>query len=314
MNTLREAIHEYIDMRRKLGFKLNSTRRALLAFATFMEQKQAPFITVELALAWAQQPVHAQPSHWAQRLSYVRVFTRHRKAADARTEIPPPGLLPFQPQRARPYLYTDDEIRKLLQAALDMPYAYERCALNPWLYHCLFGLLIVAGLRVGEACNLELRDVDIDAAVLTIRGAKFGRDRLVPLHGSTCAVLADYIARRERHWQRRPVTPFLFVSSRGKRLDQASITRTFHQLSRLIGLRGKTASHGPRLHDMRHSFATKALVNWYRHDQDPDRLLPVLSTWLGHVKVADTQWYLEASPALMREAMRRLESRWKEQS
>ncbi len=164
-------------------------------------------------------------------MSYVRVFTRHRKAADARTEIPPPGLLPFQPQRARPYLYTDDEIRKLLQAALDMPYAYERCALNPWLYHCLFGLLIVAGLRVGEACNLELRDVDIDAAVLTIRGAKFGRDRLVPLHGSTCAVLADYIARRERHWQRRPVTPFLFVSSRGKRLDQASITRTFHQLA-----------------------------------------------------------------------------------
>ena len=314
MNTLREAIHEYIDMRRNLGFKLNSTRRALLAFATFMEQKQAPFITVELALAWAQQPVHAQPSHRAQRLSYVRVFTRHRKAADARTEIPSPGLLPFQPKRAKPHLYTDKEIRKLLQAALDMPYAYERCALNPWLYHCLFGLLIVAGIRVGEACNLELRDVDIDAAVLTIRGAKFGRDRLVPLHGSTCEVLVDYIARRERHWQGRPVTPFLFVSSRGKRLDHANITRTFHKLSRLIGLRGKTDSHGPRLHDMRHSFATKALVNWYRHDQDPDRLLPILSTWLGHVKVADTQWYLEASPELMREAMRRLESRWVDQS
>ena len=314
MNTLREAIHEYIDMRRKLGFKLNSARRALLAFATFMEQQQVPFITVELALAWAQQPADAQPSSWAQRLGYVRVFARHRKAADARTEVPPSGLLPFQPRRARPYLYTDDEIRKLLQAALDMPHAYERCALNPCLYHCLFGLLIVAGLRVGEACNLELRDVDVDAAVLTVRGAKFGRDRLVPLHASTCEVLADYITRRERHWQGRPVTPFLFVSSRGQRLDQANINRTFHKLSRLIGLRGKTDSHGPRLHDMRHSFATKTLVNWYRHDQDPERLLPVLSTWLGHVKVADTQWYLEASPALMREAMRRLESRWEDQS
>ncbi len=159
-----------------------------------------------------------------------------------------------------------------------------------------------------------VHDVDIDAAVLTIRSAKFGRDRLVPLHGSTCAVLVDYMARRERHWQGRPVSSYLFVSSRGNRLDKADITRTFHKLSRQIGLRGKTDSHGPRLHDMRHSMATRALVNCYRHDQDPERLLPILSTWLGHVKVGDTQYYLEASPELMREAMRRLDSRWEDRS
>ena len=310
MNTLREAIHEYIEMRRNLGFKMNDTRRELLAFATFMEQQQVPFITVELTLAWAQQPVNAQPAHWARRLSIVRVFARHRKATDPRTEIPAPGLLPFRPKRATPYLYSDEEIRKLLQAALDMPYANERCALHPWTYHCLFGLLVVSGIRVGEACNLELRDIDSDAAVLTIRGAKFGRDRLVPLHGSTCEVLADYVARRDRHWQGRPVSPYLFVSSRGNRLDKADITRTFHRLSRLIGLRGKTDRHGPRLHDMRHRFANCTLVNWYRRDQDPERLLPVLSAYLGHVHIADTQWYLEATPELMREAMRRLESRW----
>ena len=145
-----------------------------------------------------------------------------------------------------------------------------------------------------------------------MRGAKFGRDRLVPLHGTTCEVLADYVARRERHWQDRPVSDFLFVSGRGNRIDQADITRTFHKLSRQIGLRGETDSRGPRLHDMRHRFATTALVNCYRRDQDPDRLLPILSTWLGHVKVQDTQYYLEASPELMREAVRRLESRWED--
>ena len=253
MNTLREAVHDYIDMRRNLGFKMNDARRGLLAFVAFMESRQAPFVTVELALEWAQQPVHAQPSCWASRLSCVRVFARHHKAADPRTEIPSPALLPFRPKRARPYLYSDEEIRRLLQAALDMPYAYERGALRPWIYHCLFGLLAVSGLRVGEARNLELRDVDLDAAVLTVRGAKFGRDRLVPLHGTTCAVLADYVARRERHWQDRPVSGFLFVSSWGNRLDRADITRTFHKLSRRIGLRGETDSHGPRLHDLRHN-------------------------------------------------------------
>ncbi len=174
MNTLREAVHEYIDMRRNLGFKLDRDCKELLAFAKFMEQRQAPFITMELALEWARQPVNAQPVYWAQRLSYVRVFARHRKATDPRTEVPPPGVLPFRPKRAKPRIYSDEEIRKLLQAALDMPYAYERCALQPWIYHCLFGLLAVSGIRVGEARNLEVRDVRvrtiIDDTIFTFSG------------------------------------------------------------------------------------------------------------------------------------------------
>ena len=153
MNTLREAVHDYIDMRRNLGFKMNGTRRGLLAFVAFMESRQAPFVTVELALEWALQPENVQPARRAQRLSYVRVFARHRKVADPRTEIPSPALLPFQPKRARPYLYSDEEIRKLLQAALDMPYAYERGALRPWIYHCLFGLLAVSRPQGGRGAQ-----------------------------------------------------------------------------------------------------------------------------------------------------------------
>jgi len=124
-------------------------------------------------------------------------------------------------------------------------------------------LLNVSGLRLGEARNLELRDVDLKAAVLTIRGAKFGKTRLVPLHASTCTVVADYLARRQRHWAGRPVSSYLFVSSLGNRLDGGDIHRTFYALSRQIGLRGPSDHRGPRLHDMRHRFATNTLLQWY---------------------------------------------------
>lgn len=310
MNTLRQALQEYLSLRRGLGFKLKEAGKALLDFVKFMQQHRASYITQVLALAWAQQPSNVQPAHWARRLSFVRGLARYRSATDQRTQIPPQGLLPFQPKRARPYLYSDDEIGSLLRAALNMACRYKRGALRPWTYHCLFGLLSVSGLRLGEARNLELQDVDLDAAVLTIRGTKFGKSRLVPLHTSTCKVLADYIARRKRHWAVRPVSSYLFVSSLGNRLDDGDIHRTFYALSRQIGLRGASDSHGPRLHDMRHVFATNTLVRWYKSDQDPERRLPILSAYLGHVHIADTQWYLSGSPELMREAMRRLEHRW----
>lgn len=314
MNTLRQDIHEYLDMRRNFGFKLREAGHALLDFAEFMEQKHAPYITQTLALTWAQQPANVQPAHWAQRLSYVRGFARYRSANDPRTQIPAQGLLPFQPKRARPYLYSDDEIKDLLHAAVNMPHRFKNGALLPWVYYCLFGLLCVSGMRLGEVRNLMLKDVDLEAAVLTIRNTKFGKDRLIPMHASTCKVLADYIGRRHRHWADRSVSSYLFISSLGNRLDGGQIHRAFYALSRQIGLRGATDSHGPRIHDFRHRFATNTLVNWYRAGQDPERLLPVLSAYLGHVHVADTQWYLENSPELMREAMHRLEQYWEERT
>jgi integrase len=309
MNTLREAVQEYLTMRRTLGFKLREAAKGLLDFVTFMEQHHAPYITHQLALIWAQQPSTVQPTQWAQRLSFIRGFARHRSATDPRTQIPPEGLLPYHSKRARPYLYTDDEISGLLCAALKLP-----CSggLRPWTYHCLFGLLSVSGLRLGEAGNLELQDVDLKAAVLTIRGAKFGKSRLVPLHASTRDVLADYIARRERFWAARPVSSYLFVSNRGNRLDTGEIHRTFYWLSRQIGLRGPSDSHGPRLHDMRHRFAMRTLLRWYRAGEDAERRLPILSAYLGHVHVSDTFWYLSAWPELMREAMLRLERSWED--
>jgi integrase/recombinase XerD len=309
MTTLREAVQEYLTMRRSLGFKLREAGKGLLGFAAFMEQHRASYITLQLALAWAQQPSGVQPAEWARRLSVVRAFARHRSATDPRTQIPPEGLLPYRPKRARPYLYSDAEIRRLLQAALRLP---SNGGLQPWTYHCLFGLLSVSGLRLGEARNLELQDVDLRGAVLTVRSGKFGKARLLPWHPSTRNVLADYLARRARRWAGRPVSSYVFVSNRGNRLDNSEIHRTFYALSRQIGLRGPSDSHGPRLHDLRHRFAVNTLWRWYRAGEDTEPRLPLLSAYLGHVHVSDTYWYLSAWPELMREAMRRLEQRWEE--
>jgi integrase len=314
MNTLRHAVEEYVAMRRSLGFKLREVDKGLHEFVTFLEQRNVSYISQPLAVEWAQQPAHTQPANWARRLSFVRGFARYRSATDPRTQIPPVGLLPFQPKRARPYLYSEDEIRRLLKAARNLPCRYERGHLRPWVYYCLFGLLSVAGLRLSEACNLTLPDVDVTTGVLTIRDTKFGKTRLVPLHPSTCHVLTDYLGRRQRHWAGRAVSAYVFVSSRGNRLDSGDVHRTFYALSYQIGLRKPSDRRGPRLHDLRHRFATNTLLCWYQCGQDPARLLPVLSAYLGHVHVADTQWYLEGTPALMREAMHRLEQRWEERA
>lgn len=306
MNTLRQAALEYLAMRRSLGFKLQRPARQLLNFISFMERHRAAYITVPLALAWAKQSADAQASTWAQRLSFVRIFARYRSATDPRTQVPPPDLLPFRPKRARPYLYSNREIRDLLRAALRL----RHYGLQPWTYYCLLGLLSVSGLRVGEAQSLRLQDLDLKAGALTIRNAKFGKDRLVPLHASTCRVLSRYLARRQRAFVNGAPSDYLFVSARGNRLDGKSLRRTFYRLSRQIGLRAPGERHGPRLHDLRHRFASQTLLRWYRAGEDPEQRLPTLSAYLGHVHWSDTYWYLSAMPELMRQAMSRLERRW----
>ena len=306
MKPLRQAIDDYIALRRSLGFKLHDMADDLQRFATFLEQRSALYVTTELAMEWAMQPVDHKPSDWAQRLSFVRVFARHWHATDPRTEIPPTGLLPFRPQRARPYLYSELEIQKLLSAALKLS---PNQGLRPRTYHCLFGLLAVAGLRISEALKLEQADVDLCEGILTIRQTKFGKTRLVPLHTSTRDVMIDY-ARLRNRFLRSPSSPRFFLNDYGRRLEASAVRRTFYDLSRQIGLRGPEDHKGPRLHDFRHRFAVRTLVNWYRSNEDIERRLPVLSTFLGHGHVEDTYWYLSVEPELMGLATSRLELRW----
>jgi integrase/recombinase XerD len=312
MNTLRESLQEYLELRRSLGFKMHDAGVVLPRFVSFMEERQAVYITTHLALEWAQFP-SVQPAEWARRLCFVRGFARHRSASDSRTEIPPVGLLPHRSTRARPYLYTEEEVRQLLSAALDLPVTWPSTPLRPWVYYCLIGLLSVTGLRISEALNLELGDVDLENAVLTVRAAKLGRSRLVPVHSTTCVVLADYLRRRQQFFG-HPVSSYVFVSRHGTRLDIGRVHRTFYALSRTTGLRAEGASKGPRLHDFRHRFAVQVLIRWYQLGEDAWRRLPLLSTYLGHIYVAGTYWYLSDQPELMSLAMDRLERRWGESS
>jgi integrase len=177
------------------------------------------------------------------------------------------------------------------------------------VFHCLLGLLSVTGLRISEALDLKLDDVDLEQGVLTIRAAKRGRWRLVPIHASTVAALTNYLQRREQ-FLGQTASPFVFISTRATRLDIGRVHKAFYTLSRQTGLRALGASKGPRLHDFRHRFAVLTLLRWYQAGNDPARKLPVLSTYLGHVYVGGTYWYLSAWPELMAQAMARLERRW----
>lgn len=309
MNSLREALADYLQLRRELGFKLEDAGLQLPRFVSFVEAQGSTIITTRLALAWAQHSTSVQPNEWARRLGFVRGFSRYRRATDSLTEVPPLGLLPRRSSRARPYLYSDEEVARLMDAALRLPTNRHSTPLRPWVFYCLLGLLSVTGMRLSEALNLHVADVDIDQALLTVRGAKLGKTRLVPLHVSSIQVLADYQARREAFFG-PAISPYLFVSGTGNRLDQAHLHRTFYAISREVGLRGTQASHGPRIHDLRHRFACCVLTRWYEAGEDAARLLPVLSAYLGHVRVQDTYWYLSAWPELMGQAMSRLERRW----
>jgi len=313
MNTLHEALQEYLELRRGLGFKMHEAAVLLSRFVAFMVERRAPSITTRLALEWVEQATTVRPAERARRLVFVRGFARHRSATDPLTEIPSASLMPYRTSRARPYLYSEQDVRRLLAAALQMPTRWPSTPLRPWVFHCLLGLLSVTGLRISEALDLKLEDVDLDQAVLTIRAAKFGRSRLVPLHPSTVTVLVRYLRRRKKYLAPSR-SDYVFVSNRGTRLDGGRVRKAFYALSRRIGLRAPGARNGPRLHDFRHRFAVRVLTHWYESGEDPARRLPVLSTYLGHVYVAGTYWYLSDAPELMAQAMARLEQRWGEPS
>ena len=163
---------------------------------------------------------------------------------------------------------------------------------------------------MGEAINLQPQDVDWSEGVLTIRGAKFGKSRLVPLHPSTLAVLLDYAKRRDQIFAGRPMSTFL-VTSHGTKLEKTNLSRIFRELSRQITIRKPGVRHGPRLHDFRHRFAIETLLRWYRSGEQVSRRMPVLSTYLGHVNVSGTYWYLGSTPELIAAASTLIETRWK---
>lgn len=301
MSRLRRAAEDYLAMRRSLGYKLERQGPLLLDFAGYLERSGVTTVTIEAALAWATLPAGAAPSWHKHRLSVVRGFAAHCQTLDPGCQIPPPGLLPAAGERAVPYLYSPAEIAALVHAAgtLSRP-------LLAATYQALISLLAVTGLRAGEAIALTRDDVDLNAALLTVLNSKFGKSRLVPLHPATAGMLHRYAARRDQLCP-APATSRFFISAAGTTLLISSIDATFARLPGLAGIATPPGRPRPRVHDLRHSMAVAALLDWYRSGADVQARMPLLSTWLGHADPASTFWYLHASPELLALAARMLE-------
>jgi integrase len=300
MNALDAAVADYVALRNGLGHQLADAARLLPRFAAWLEQTGQSTITVSAALAWAQQPASPGTVIWSHRMTAVRGFARYMAGIDPATEVPPAGLLPARWHWSPPYIYTREEVTTLLAAAGSM-----RSPLRAATYRTLFGLLAATGMRVGEAVRLDMADVDWDAGVLLIRQSKFGKSRNIPVLPDTLAVLRTHLERRGEY-KPRPGTTSLLVSLTGRRLIYESVHEVFAGLRADIGL-GAGSTRAPRIHDLRHTFAVRTLLDWYRDGADVATRLPWLSTYLGHHDPRSTYWYLSAAPELLAHAAARLE-------
>ena len=315
---LQARVEQYLRERRRLGFELNNMGHRLASFARYVAQAghDGP-LTVDLMADWARQAKAGRGDRatLARRLKMLRPFTAWLRQFDAATEVPDEAVFGRVPGRMTPHVYRDSEIVDLLDAATQLgPEGGLRAA----VMETLFGLLACTGLRISEALGLLDSDVDLHTSVLTIRQSKFGKTRLVPLHPSAIDALARYRTQRARHVRTTPELPF-FVASRGQLLGQPfgdrQVHRIFGDLRRQLGWVDRGSHGAPRIHDLRHSFAVRRLVLWHEQGEDINQRMLALSTYLGHVKVSSTYWYLTGVPELMGllgQAFERYASPWED--
>jgi integrase/recombinase XerD len=306
MTPLTARLKQYIAIRRSLGYDLSFPERVLRRFAEFADSERADHITADLFLRWKEHYGSANNHTWCTRLSMVRVFASWLQGFDPLTEVPPPGLISNKPRRTRPYIYTDDQIAEIVAEAGRLPSSY---GLRGWTCSTLFGLIAVTGLRVSEAIGLDENDVDLNEAVLAIRRSKNGKCRLVPLSASAAGRMRAYRVERNRILGDGRAAFFLLEN--GERPSDCCARYNFARVCQRIGLRERQAfnkhGRGPRIHDLRHTFAVRTIMDWYRRGLDPDREMLKLSTYLGHIHPDHTYWYIEAIPELLQLACERAE-------
>jgi len=303
--TMAQRVQEYLAYRHALGYQLQREGQQLRSFARFADAAghQGP-VTTELALRWARLPQQAAPLYQARRLEIVRTLARYLAARAPGTEIPPRHLLGPAHARRAAFIYSDANIAALIAAARALGPADE---LRPATYATLISLLACTGLRIGEALALRWDAFNWSTAVLTLRPSKFHQSRLVPVPGSAIEPLRSYAVARERCHPPLPDSTF-FVSAAGRPLRYATVRRTFAVLLRraMPGV-VPVGRVRPRLHDLRHTFAVRRLLAWYRDGTDVHRAIDLLAAYLGHAKVRCTYWYLTGVPELFALAAERFE-------
>lgn len=302
---LEEHLVDYLELRHLLGHEVAEQGRLLPSFVAFLRARGLRTVTVEAALAWAQQsPTGNGLSVAPRRMTAARGFAGYLSGIDPDTEVPPLGLIPTWQRWRRPFIYAPADIDAIMAQAR----ASITSPLRAATYHTLIGLLAASGLRIGEAIKLDRADIDWERGVLLIRESKFGKSRLIALHPSTTAALAEHASLRDE-LSPRPKDASFFTSLTRRRLSYAVVQDTFRQLINNAGV-GADAPSPPRLHDLRHTFAVRTLLAWYRNDQDVQAKIPSLSTYLGHREPASTYWYLSAAPELLALAAARQDTAW----
>jgi integrase len=298
-----DLVEEYLALRRGMGYALHIEGAELLRFARYADRKgHHGAITAELAVEWAKLPQQADPLYWARRLDMVRRFAKHRRLFDPHTEIPAQGVFGPSYRRPQPHIYSDAAIRQLIQQASLLGPAG---GLRPKTYQTLFGLLACTGLRISEALHLKRDDVNVQQGLITIAATKFKKTRLVPLHPSAAQALKRYSQQRDQYHKHPPSETF-FLSEHGTSLKYWKVLMTFITLRQQLGWEA-TGRPVPTIHGLRHSFVVSRIVLWYREGVDLDRRIAALSTYLGHVKVTDTYWYVTATPELLSLSTERFE-------
>lgn len=306
MSQLSEELDRYLNIRRSLGYKLSTAERILRRFTAFAESENTEYISTALFLRWQEAFCKANKQTWANRLGIIRMFAQWLHSMDSKHEIPPQSLIPRRIRRPHPYIYSEDDIRHIVETAAELPSINGIRALT---CSTLFGLISVTGLRVSEALSLDTDDVDLENGVITLRQGKLGKARLLPVSDCTRIRLACYAKERDRllgaHSQA------FFVTDYGKRLTDCGARYNFAVVCQTIGLRSPQMfnrhGRGPRIHDLRHTFAVRTLLHWYRNSGEPAREMIKLSTYLGHSDPKHTYWYIEAVPELLELASKRIE-------
>lgn len=303
MSTLREELEAYLVLRRALGFQLVELERQVGLFITWLEAKgQEQTFTIEEVLAWARLNPEAHPSWWATRLSLVRQFAAYLHANGVSVPVIPTGLLQSRKPRAVPYIYSQQDLDALLSACSKV-FSEQLTARTVYL---IIGLLAATGLRIGEVLNLLVDEINAADQVLVVNPGK-SEQRLVPIDQTTVTELQEYLALPARRATLPDHHGPVFVSSKGTGLVYNSFYPRFKQVRQAAGLKPRGRAR-PRIHDLRHSFATLHLCAPYAHDGDPERVLTLLATYLGHSDPAHTYWYLSATSELMSQAAKMLDT------
>lgn len=294
---MHDAVQRYLEERRQLGFALKSPATELARFARFADARghRGP-LTLELQLDWAREHVvRTSPVTAARRLEILRPFAAHHRQFEPATEVPPPFILGRGHRRLAPHIYTDQEIADLLELCGRLT---PQGDLRPKTYYTLFGLIAATGLRISEALKLQLADVDLPGATLTVRQTKFHKSRCLPVHASVVLAMSDYLRARQAFVGCADDAP-VFATSAGHALSLSTVHKVFARLRDRLGWRARGEHARPRIHDLRHTMVVRRVQRWYEGGVSIDQAMFWLCTYLGHAKISDTYWYLSGTPELM---------------